>query len=398
MLVAAAARGLAVPAARLALLIGERGLGGRSVDADERLRQLARERSPRAESARRLADRWARAASAGDAADQAASAADSAGEILALAFPDRVARRRGAGGAAYLMANGRAVTLAADDPLASAEWLVVADASGAAAGARLLLGAAIDPVTVERRLADRIETRAVFAFDPGSSGVIAETSRRLGAITLARQPMLRPDPARVSAALLHGVRQHGLALLPWGEASAALRARIGFARANGMAELPDAGDAALLERLDDWLAALLAGKRRLGELNDPALAMALAGLVDWPAQRRLDSFAPTHFETPAGSRHVIDYGGEAGPAVDVRVQALFGLSAHPMVAAGLVPLTLRLTSPAGRPIQVTRDLPRFWAGSWAEVRKDLRGRYPRHPWPADPATAPPTLRTKRHGA
>jgi ATP-dependent helicase HrpB len=207
----------------------------------------------------------------------------------------------------------------------------------------------------------------------------------------------RHQLALVTAALVDGVRQHGLALLPWGEASIALRARIGFARDAGLAAIPDLTDAGLAERLDDWLAPLLSARRRLGELSDHALADALRGQIDWATQRQLDDFAPSHFDSPAGGRHPIDYSADGGPAVDVRVQALFGLASQPMLAGGRVPLTLRLTSPAGRPIQVTRDLPRFWAGSWTDVRRDLRGRYPKHPWPEDPASAPPTLRAKRPG-
>jgi ATP-dependent helicase HrpB len=295
------------------------------------------------------------------------------------------------------MASGRAVTPMEGEPLASAPWIVVADAAGSAAGARLLSGAAIDAASVERLFADRIESRAIFAFDPASGGVTAESQRRLGAIMLGRSPAERPDPVQLRDALVDGVRQHGLALLPWGEASAALRARITFARQHGMDALPDVSDAALVERLSDWLAPLLVGKRKLGDLTDAVLCEALAYSIDWGLRRQLDSFAPTQFTTPAGSHHSIDYAAEAGPTVAMRVQTLFGLAIHPTVAAGRVPLTLALTSPAGRPIQVTTDLPRFWAGSWAEVRRELRGRYPKHPWPENPAAAPPTLRAKRPG-
>ena len=393
MLVAAGPLGLAPLAAKIAVVLTERGLGGRSVDLDERLRLLARDRSPRAEAARRLAERWTRAAG-GHAGDDLP--ADAAAQALALAFPDRVARRRGPAGAPYLMANGRAVTMMGDDPLAAAPWIVVGDATGSAAGARLLLGAAIEPASVERLLGHRIEGQAIFGFDAATGSVTAETQRRLGAITLARSPTERLDPALVTATLLAGVREHGLGVLPWGEASLMLRARLAFATAHGMADLPDLSDAALLDSLETWLAPLLAGKRRLGDVPHAALADAIAGLVGWAEQRRLDSFAPRSLATPAGSSHAIDYLADGGPAVDVRVQALFGLGTHPMIADGRQPLTLRLTSPAGRPIQVTRDLPRFWGGSWADVRRDLRGRYPRHPWPEDPAAAPPTLRTKRH--
>lgn len=393
MLVAAAGLGLAGLAARLAVLLGERGLGSSNRDLDERLRQWLRDRSPRAEAARRLADRWAR--SVGRGATEPAP--DAIGQLLAFAYPDRVARRRGPAGAPWLMANGRAVTPMDGEPLGSAPWIVVADAAGSAAGARLLSGAAIDSASVERLFTDKIESRAIFAFDPASGGVTAETQRRLGAIMLARSPAERPDPVQLRDALVDGVRQHGLALLPWGDASIALRARIAFARHHGMDALPDVSDTGLTDSISDWLAPLLAGKRKLGELTDTKLCEALANTVDWSLRRQLDSFAPIQFTTPAGSHHAIDYAAEAGPTVAMRVQTLFGLGTQPTVAGGRVPLTLALTSPAGRPIQVTTDLPRFWAGSWAEVRRELRGRYPKHPWPEDPAAAVPTLRAKRPG-
>jgi ATP-dependent helicase HrpB len=247
---------------------------------------------------------------------------------------------------------------------------------------------------VEVTLASRIESRAIFAFDPNSTGVTTETQRRLGAITLARQPLERPDPARVRAALLAAVADQGLALLPWGPGASAMRARLGFAAAQGLA-LPASDDAALRASLDDWLAPLLG--RRLSDIGDAALADALLGRLDWQQRQRLDQFAPVRLDTPAGSSHAIDYAADGGPAVDVRCQALFGLARHPMVGDGRVPLTLRLTSPAGRSIQVTKDLPGFWSGSWADVRKELKGRYPKHPWPENPLDAPPTLRAKRPG-
>ncbi|GGE14059.1 helicase [Polymorphobacter glacialis] len=387
MLVSAAVLGLAPLAARIAVIMTERGLGGRSTDLADRLRMLARDRTPRAEAARRLAERWARAAGGGNRNE-----GDPA-QILALAFPDRVARRRGPPGAPYLMANGRAVTVQPDDPIAAAPWIAVADASGSAAGARLLLGTPIDAAAVDQQLGHSIESKAIFAFDPATGSITAETVRRLGAIVLGRSPANNPDPAQTSAALLEGVRQHGLHLLPWGETSLALRARAAFAATHG--DLPSLADDLLMSDLDNWLPPLLAKKRRLDGISDAALASALEELIGWEITRRLAAFAPIMFETPAGSRHTIDYAAEGGPAVDVRVQALFGLGKHPTIADGRQPLTLRLTSPAGRPIQVTKDLPRFWSGSWADVRRELRGRYPRHPWPEDPATAPPTLRVKR---
>jgi ATP-dependent helicase HrpB len=269
----------------------------------------------------------------------------------------------------------------------------VGDASGSAAGARLLLGAPLHG-DVEKLLASRIESRAVFAYDPATTGVMAETQRRLGAITLARQPVERPDAARVRSVLLDAVAERGLGLLPWGDAATALRARLAFAAANSL-DLPASDDDALLASRADWLAPLLG--RRLSDLQDAALAEALLNRLDWNQRQRLDQFAPSRFTTPAGSSHAIDYAADGGPAVDCRVQSLFGLARHPMVADGRVPLTLRLTSPAGRPIQVTKDLPGFWAGSWTEVKKELKGRYPKHPWPDNPLDAPPTLRAKRPG-
>lgn len=386
MLIVSAARGHGLLAARIAMLMGERGLGGASDDLEQRLAGWQRDGSARAATAARLAARWAQAAGA----CETTIAADAAGTVLALALPDRVARRRGTG---WLMAGGRAVTVADTSPLARQEWIVVADAAGQAAGARLLLGAALNG-DVERLLANRIETHAMLAFDSATTGVCCERQRRLGAITLSRQTDERPAAEQVRAVLLDAVRSHGLALLPWGDAAGALRARLGFAAAHGLA-LPASDDAALIDSLNEWLAPLVG--RRLCDIADAALADALLGRLDRAQRSALDRFAPARLATPAGSSHAIDYVADGGPAVDVRCQALFGLARHPMVADDRVALTLRLTSPAGRPLQVTRDLPGFWAGSWADVRKQLKGRYPRHPWPENPVAALPTLRARRPG-
>jgi len=217
--------------------------------------------------------------------------------------------------------------------------------------------------------------------------VQAVRERRLGAIRLSSGPDSNADPAEVAAALVEGVRKHGLDLLPWSEGAQALRQRAGYAGGGALS------DAALIERLDEWLPALAEGKRRLSEISGGALYQALETLLGWEGKRALDAAAPSHFTSPLGTSHPIDYGAEGGPAVELRVQALFGLAAHPMI--GRTPLVLRLTSPAGRPIQTTRDLPGFWKGSWAAVAKEMRGRYPRHPWPDDPTQADPTLRTKK---
>lgn len=392
MLVRAGEMGLAREAAEVAVLLGERGLGGTSTDLEMRVRRFRGERGPRADGARRLAERWAALSKSA----QPSARAEGVAIAVALAFPDRVSRRRDASGERWASVGGRGFKLDPADPLATAEWLAVAETQGIAAGARILSAAAIDQARVETLFADRIEARRTFAFDPATGAVEAVRERRLGAIALSRGPDSGADPVAITEALVEGVREHGLALLPWGETARALRDRAAFAANHGWEGAFD--DAALADRLDDWLPPLLAGKRRLSALTDADLADALRNLAGWDAMRTLDRIAPARLDTPAGSSAAIDYAAEAGPTVELRPQALFGLSTHPSVANGAVPLVLSLTSPAGRPIQTTRDLPGFWTGSWAAVAKDMRGRYPRHPWPDDPAGANPTLRTKNADA
>ena len=384
MLIEAKARGWAGTAAEVAVLLSERGLGGNDTDLELRLRRWRGEKGRRAEAARGLARNWLRLA-------EAAGGTGELGACVALAFPDRVARRRDSSGADWLSAGGRGFRLDPSSPLAREAWLAVAEVGGAASGARILAAAAIDQATVESLFADRIATGTDLAFDPATGSVRASHGRRLGAILIAGGQDRKADPAAIEAALLEGVRRHGLALLPWSEAARSLRERVAVAR-RADSSLPDLSDEALIATLDEWLPPLLAGKRRLAEL-DPAWLDTLLG---WNARKALDRLAPSHFDSPAGSRHPIDYAAEAGPTVTLRVQALFGLAQHPQ--AGGVPLILSLTSPAGRPIQTTRDLPGFWQGSWAAVAKEMRGRYPKHPWPDDPTAADPTLKTKKAAA
>lgn len=387
MLIRAAEGGFAETAAEVAVLLSERGLGGSDADLDLRLRRWRGERGKRAEGARQLAGRWARLVGKGGRDD--AMIAD----CVALAYPDRVARRRGQSGEDWISRGGRGFRLDPTSPLARNEWLAVAEIQGAASGARILSAAPIDPDEVERLFAGQIEIRRTARFDPATGAVEARRERRLGAIVLASGRDETASPAMISAALIDAVRTRGLDLLDWPEGVAALRARAAFAADHG--ELPDLSDATLMLTLDDWFAPLVDGKRRLSEISAGELSNALYGLLGWDGRQELDRLAPDHLQSPAGSRHPIDYAADGGPAVEVRPQALFGLAAHPMVAGGRVPLTLRLTSPAGRPIQTTKDLPGFWAGSWSAVAKEMRGRYPRHPWPDDPAAADPTLRTKK---
>lgn len=392
MLIEAEARGWGATAAEVAVLLSERGLGGSDADLELRLRRWRGDRGRRAEAARGLAKRWLRMIPR--PAGRGVGGMGDVGACVALAFPDRVAKRRDASGEQWLSVGGRGFRLDPASPLARAPWLAVAEVSGTAAGARILAAAPIDAATVETLFADRVRAGTEVIFDPDSNAVRARHGRRLGAILLSGGGDSRADPAAIEAALLEGVRAHGLDRLPWGDGAVALRARAAFARRFDAA-IADLSDEALAAALDDWLPALLAGRRRLAEVDPGALAGALDGRLGWTGRQAVERLAPSHFETPAGSRHAIDYAAEAGPTVAVRVQALFGLAEHPAAAAGAAPLVLSLTSPAGRPIQTTRDLPAFWRGSWKEVAREMRGRYPKHPWPDDPAAAAPTLRTKK---
>jgi ATP-dependent helicase HrpB len=395
MLIRAGEIGLADTAAAVAVLLGERGLGGNHVDLETRWRCWRGDRGKKAEAARAMAARWAKLAphppQASSPATLGAGREERVAIAVALAFPDRIARRRDASGETWASVGGRGFRLDAADPLARSDWLAVADTQGAASGARILSAAAIDLPTIDLLFADAIDLRRTADFDPASGCVTTIRERRLGALRLSSGPDTDPDSDAVAAALLEGVRTHGIGLLPWNDAAIALRQRAAYAGV-------PLTDEALLARLDDWLPVLLTGKRRLDAIPAPALTEALRTLIGWDALRTIDRLAPADFASPAGSTHRIDYAAEAGPTVELRPQALFGLAEHPVIGEARTPLVLSLTSPAGRPIQTTRDLPGFWAGSWAAVAKEMRGRYPRHPWPDDPAAAVATLRTKNADA
>lgn len=388
MMIEAGRLGFAATAAQVAALLTERGLGGNDPDLDIRLGRWRSDKGPRANGARRMADNWAKRAGGSSAQ------ARDLGKAIALAFPDRLSRRRDGSGEHWQSVGGRGFRIDPASPLARGQWLAVAEVAGAASGARILSAAAIDEAEVLALFGDRIETRHEGAFDPAGGSVTPTRSRRLGAIRLASGPDPKPDPAAIEAALVEGAREHGVAMLPWSEAALALRARAAFARAFD-ASIPGLDDDALMERLDDWLPPLVAGKRGLKQVDAAALRSALDGLLGYNAVRSINRLAPAEFATPAGSRHGIDYAAPGGATVEVRAQALYGLSEHPTVGGGRVPLTLTITSPAHRPIQTTKDLPAFWAGSWREVAREMRGRYPKHPWPDDPAAAAATLRTKK---
>ena len=395
MVVDAARGGAAAIAAEIAALITERGLGGDDVDLRERLTALHRDRAPRARDARAMAQRWAQAAS--EESNAAGGDEASAGALVALAYPERVAKNRGGASGAFLLVNGRGATVDPASPLAREPFLAVAELTGTAAHGRILSAAPVTLAEIEQRFADRIATREDIIFDAASASLRGRRSRRLGAITLAEQPMPVAPNETTAQKLADGIAGLGIARLPWTKALQHWRDRVMFLRASEDDEWPDLSDASLARTAAEWLTPLVADKTALGEITADKLNNALRTLVPWPLQRRLDAEAPTHFEAPTGSQVPIDYEAEGGPKIAIRVQELFGLDRHPAVAGGRVPLVIELLSPAHRPVQTTRDLPGFWRGSYAAVRTEMRGRYPKHPWPEDPIAAPPTRRAKPRG-
>ncbi|QQO15404.1 ATP-dependent helicase HrpB [Bradyrhizobium diazoefficiens] len=380
-------------AAEIAAIITERGLGGDSVDLEHRRDQFHRDRSPRAASARDLARRWASQVAASEKPGQQDDL--STGLMLAYAFPDRVARNRGNG--SFVLANGRGAAVEQTSSLARAPYIAIGEMTGTAASGRILLAAQITQDEIERHFAEHIESVDEISFDRGAMALRARRKRALHAITLSEATMAvspSEDTARIFA---DGLIAAGLDRLPWSKAAKQWRDRVMFLRKAEGDSWPDVSDDGLIARRDDWLVPALYDKIALKDISAGDLSDALMALLPWEMRARLDREAPTHFEAPTGSVLAIDYEAEQGPTIAVRLQELFGLNTHPSVAAGKVPLVLELLSPAQRPVQVTRDLPGFWRGSYAAVRSELRGRYPRHPWPDDPASALPTRRVKPRG-
>jgi len=395
-----AEHGAALEAAKIALLLQERGLGGRGEDLAARLQRWDGDRSPRAEASRKLAARWAERArrqisahphpgTDGELRTGEGSRMDEGlrtgvdvppAILLAAGLPDNIARRRDPSGEHWLSAGGRGFVLDPASPLARAGWLAIGDAQGQAKGARITAALTLEEGDLERWLPGRVARRPVLNWNEGESRVEARLERCLDAIVLASGPDPDPDLAAVVDILVEKAVERLGMLLP-----AELLARGRYA---GVEALSLEGLAATA---DLWLRPLLEGRRDLAVARGK-LVDALLGQLDWDSRQRLDRAAPREFVSPAGTRHAIDYTGDDAPSVEVRVQALFGLERHPTV--GATPLLLKLTSPAGRPIQATRDLPGFWRGSWADVRRDMKGRYPKHRWPEEPWAEKPSLKTK----
>jgi ATP-dependent helicase HrpB len=406
MVIDAAAESAGALAAEIAAILTERGLGGDDVDLHHRLDAFRRDRSRRAEEARRMAARWAQMVraqsapqpmSATSAVNNEAGAvrALSPGAVLALAYPERIAKNRGAGGS-FLLANGRGANVDAASPLAREPFLAVAELAGSAAQARILLAAPISLAEIEQRFASRIESRDEIGFDAATASLRGRRLRRLNALVLAAQPLSVTPNDDTSRLLAEGIAQLGLGRLPWSKSLRQWRDRVLFMRRIEGDPWPDLSDAALAATTGDWLASVLRTKTALGQITADELGQALQALVPWNLRQRLDRDAPTHFAAPSGSAVPIDYAAPEGPKLSIRVQELFGLDRHPCVAGGKVPLLLELLSPAHRPVQVTRDLPGFWRGSYAAVKAEMKGRYPKHPWPDDPRTAQATRRSKRN--
>jgi ATP-dependent helicase HrpB len=403
----AAEEGCASLGADLAALLEERdpfrtGPGEpRRADVELRLEALDRWRADRrAESgvdphaltrAERAARHWRAALGKGSDGPRAASA----GALLSLAFPDRIARRRGASGSRYLLASGRGAALDEADSLARADLIVAADLDAGRADGRVFLAAAVGLDELRRLHRPRIEWRDRLEWDAARQAVVASREERLGALTLSVAAAGRPDPQQLLAALCDGLRRAGTDALPWTDRARQLQARVAFvARHDPAHSWPDLSDAALADTLEDWLGAWAPGLRSLAEIRSLDLASMIEARLDWPSRQRLDRLAPEAIRVPSGSMKRLDYTAADVPVLAVKLQEMFGLADTPRVCDGRVPVMLHLLSPAQRPVQVTQDLRGFWERTYPEVRKELKGRYPRHPWPDDPWGAPPTARAK----
>ncbi len=412
MIVRGAELGLQRVALEIAAVLAERDLlrwNGSRRDADLRLRIEALRRGrvddPHVaadvrvdggarQRALRTAEILERQLDASTAKPRVAETSADIGRLLAFAYPDRIAQSRGAGGR-YLLAGGRGARLTDAQSIAQAEFLVVADLDAGEREALIRLAAPLPRSALEHDFAALIDHRQRFEWDAREQAVVAQDERWLGAIRLGERRLENPDSARVTSALLDGIRQLGLEVLPWTKEARALRQRLAFARevdTRPQQPWPDVSDAALAATLDAWLAPWLTGMSRRDHLARLDMTAIIAALLDWSQRQRLDEIAPTHLQVPSGSRIPIDY--SAAPSVAVRLQEVFGLAATPAVGNGRVPLTLQLLSPAHRPVQVTKDLASFWARGYAEVKKELKGRYPKHYWPDDPTTAVATARVR----
>jgi len=419
MMVRAAVMGCAAQACDLAAILSERDVlhGGEDPDIRSRLDLLSRNRH--GADAARLVHATARywqqrignqepgfrvkqlapegAQGSGFRKEHASEGVQDPGPLLALAYPDRIAQRRPGTSGSFLMRNGCGAQFSSPTPLANEEYLVVADLDAGGRSARIFLAAPYSLDDLLDQYGSQVIERRIVAWDDGKGAVIARRQRLLGALTLTDDPLTDvPDDER-TAALIAGIRLRGINCLPWDTPDRQWQARVTFLRATLGDQWPEVTDAVLLDSLEHWLAPHLTGMRKLDEVKKLELSVILRSMLPWQQQRTLDSNAPTHFTVPSGSVVPVDY-STGTPMLAVRVQEMFGLLDTPRIAGGKVPVTIQFLSPAGRPVQVTQDLASFWRSTYQQVKKDLKGRYPRHHWPDDPLTAPPTSRAKRRKA
>lgn len=366
-------------AAEIAALLSERGLGGQDADLGVRLRRFRSDNAPRARALKAQCRRWA-----GDAAP---APEEAAGRIIAAALPSRIARARATEPGAFLLAGGRAAILDRAEPLAASPWLVVAEATGSAARARIVAAARLSE---EDALAlGRVETADVARYDPETKTIRARRVRRLGAIVIAETPLPRPPSDAAQAALIDALMDRGLGLLPAVAAVQETQARLALVRREFGEEWPSFADEELLARASDWLSPLFGDPPTLDRPQADEIRRAILSLLPWAQAREIEALAPLSFEAPTGRRLPINYLAPGGPTLEARVQEFYGLRAHPSIARGRVPLSLSLLSPAHRQVALTRDLPAFWSAGYRDMAKDMRGRYPKHDWPEDPAAARP---------
>ena len=406
MLVKSAERGAGAMAADLAALLEARDpfrrAGGRPpVDLAPRLSAL---RDPRRVEAEKglIADKGALAGIRAEARRLAALVPRTRGEgltagaALSLAYPDRIGQRRSGAAPRYRLAGGKGAVLPEDDPLASAPFMVMADLDGDRREARVRRALPVAESDLRALHSESLRQVSFCEWSVRERAVIARERLMLGALVLEDLPWTSAPPEEVVAAMIAGIRALGLDALPWTDAARRFVARVSWARDRGAADLPDCSSQALADTLEQWLAEDLAGITRAEGLAGLDLVAALRRRLDHADRQRLDRLAPASWSAPTGTALAIDYSG-AAPSVSVRLQELFGLGSHPAIGPDRVPLLVELLSPAGRPVQMTTDIPGFWTNTYAEVRRDLRGRYPRHPWPENPAEAAPTRRAKPRG-
>lgn len=401
-----------VLACDLAALLEERDVFGTGPmrDADLRLRLDAMRRARTGEhvsevagmpvhreSLRRVLDSaraWRR--ELGIAANEAWAEDHAAGRLVALAYPDRVGQRRGSAGARYLLRNGTGAVLRDAGGLQGAPYLAIADTDGRAPEAMVYLAVPVDLDDLRMCFGAHLERRTSIEWHHETDAMRGSVQEVLGALVLSERPMRDVDESTVRQGMLDRIRHEGLSWLPFDDRARAVRERLGFLHAH-LPDWPDVSDSALLHSLDDWLAPHLAGLRRRSQLAALDWSGLLLDRCSWGQRASLERLAPTHYQAPTGSRLPIDYSDAQAPVLRVRLQEMFGVSGTPAVLDGRVPLTLHLLSPAHRPVQVTRDLAGFWRSSYEDVRKEMKGRYPRHPWPDDPLSATPTRRAKPRG-